>query len=264
MSDQVFVKRLQVEAEAQQAFPCMVEVPAPWPEALSICRTWVGQNLGRYVEGYHLQDADGSVFGQLYYAPSERALVPYEIEPGAAVLYCEWVQRRHQKQGFGRLLFSAFEADMRAQERKGILVECTDQEAQMYYGHYLVRGFNIIHGARGRKLLYLPLIQSGIKFQPLVPTIQPRHGIPVEVLILGGYLCPFETATQVLLLDVASEFGDRVIVRQEPLSPETLHRYGVAYGIFINGHAKLTGAATEEAIRQAIIEEMPAIPRAAS
>lgn len=260
MSDRVVVKRLEAEAEAQQAFPCMVEVPPPWPEALSICRTWVGQNLGRYVEGYHLVDEGGVAIGQLYYAPSERALVPYRIEPAVAVLYCEWVQRRHQKKGYGGQLFSAFMADMHEQGCKGIVVEGTDREDQMHYGHYLARGFSVIHQAGHRRLLYLPLSQPRIEFQPLEATVRPRRGVPVEILILSGYLCPFETATQLLLLEVAREFGDRVALRQEPLSPETLGRYGVAYGIFINGRPKLAGAVTEEAIRQAIIEELSDVP----
>jgi GNAT superfamily N-acetyltransferase len=255
MADQFIVKRLESKKEALDTFSCMSEVPSPWPEALRVCRVWASQNLGQYVEGYHVQDADGTAVGQLYYASSERALVPYQVEPGVAVMYCEWVQRRHQKQGLGRLLFGTFEAEMREQGCKGILVEGTDQEAQMYYRHYLARGFQVIHEDDQRKLLYLPLSQPQIEVQPLESRIQPRRGLPVEILILSGYLCPFETSTQVLLLDVASEFGERVVVRQEPLSPETLQRYGVADGIFINGQRKLTGGVSEEAIRQAILEE---------
>ena len=255
MSDQVVVKRVESEAEAQQAFCCMTEVPTPWPAAVNICRTWVSQNLGRYVEGYHIQDASGATVGQLYYAPSERALIPYVVEPGVAVLYCEWVQCRRQGQGLGRQLFAAFEADARAQGSKGILVEGPTREDQMHYRHFLARGFAVVHEAGDRKLLYLPLNQPLVSVRPLEPRVRPRRGLPVEILILAGYLCPFETAAQMLLLDVVREFGERVLVRQEALTPETLQRYGVAYGVFINGHPKLSGATTEEAIRQAILEE---------
>ncbi len=253
---QTVVKRVESAIEAQRAFCCVAEVPTPWPAALNICRTWVSQNLGRYVEGYHVHEADGAVVGQLYYAASERALIPYEIEPGASVLYCEWVQRRHQGQGLGRQLFAAFEADMRAQGSKGILVEATTREDQMHYRHYLGRGFNVVHEAGDRWLLYLPLSQSRVNFRPLAPRLYPRRGTPVEILILAGYLCPFETASQLLLLEVAREFGERVVIRQEALSIETLQRYGVAYGVFINGSPKLRGVTAEEAIRQAILEEL--------
>ena len=256
MKDRFAVERLRSADAIQEAFPCMDEVPTPWPEALGMCRAWASRNLGRHLEGYHLRDATGKVVGQLYYAASEQALVPYEIEPGVSVMYCEWIQRSYQKQGFGRRLFSTFVADMRGQGHKGILVEATDQEELMHERHYLARGFTLIHEAGHRKLLYLPLHQPQVQVRPLEPRIQPRRGVPVEILILTGYLCPFEASTQILLFEVAREFGNRVTVRQEPLSPETLQRYGVADGIFINGRQKLSGATTEEAIRQAIIEEL--------
>jgi GNAT superfamily N-acetyltransferase len=255
MSEQFMVQRLERKEHADQAFCCMSEVPTPWPKALGLCRAWASQNLGRHVEGYHILDPDGKAVGQLYFALAERALVPYEVEPGVAVMYCEWIQRRHQKQGLGRHLFNAFERDMRQQGCKGILVEATDREELMYHRHYQRRGFEVVHESGHRKLLYLPLNKSQVQFRPLEPRIQPRRGVPVEILILSGYLCPFEASTQVLLVDVVREFGNRVILRQEPLSPESLERYGVADGIFINGRQKLTGAVTEEAVRQAIIEE---------
>jgi len=253
---QVVVNRLRSVEEAQQAYCCMTEVPTPWPEALCLCRDWTAQNLGRYVEGYHLQEAGGTVIGHLYYAPSDWALIPYEIESGVAVIYCEWVQRRYQGQGFGRRLFKAFVADMQEEEYKGILVEGTNLEGQTHYSHYQTRGFQIIHERDHRKVLYLPLSQSHVEVRPLRPQIRPRRGLPVEILILHGYMCPFDASTQVLLLDVVREFGDQVVVRQEWLTPETLQRYGVAKGIFINGRQKLAGATTEEAIRQAIMEEL--------
>ncbi len=256
MSLSFAIKRVQSLEEAQCGFCCMTEVPTPWPEALGLCRAWVSQNLGRHVEGYHAKAADGSVVGQLYYALAEQALVPYEIEPGVAVMYCEWIQRRYQKQEMGRQLFGAFEADLRAQGCKGILVETTDREERMHYRHYLARGFQTVHDAGHSKLLYLGLSQSAVTVRPYQPAIQPRRGAPVEILVLSGYLCPFETSTQMLLLEVAREFGDRVRVRQELLTTETLRRYGVTNGIFINGRPKLAGATTEEEIRQSIVEEL--------
>jgi|YNPNPStandDraft_1061719.scaffolds.fasta_scaffold08694_1 GNAT superfamily N-acetyltransferase len=256
MSDQLVVRALASAEDAQQAFCCMAEVPTPWPEALQLCRAWIGQNLGRHIAGYHALDESGAVIGQLYYAPADQALVPYEIEDGVTVIYCEWVQRRHQGVGVARRLFATLEADAREQGSKGIMVEGTEREEFMHYRHYLARGFQVIHEAGDRKLLYLPLHQPRAWARPLAPRLQPRRGVPVEILILTGYLCPFETAAQLLLLDVAREFGDKVIVRQEPLTRATLERYGVASGIFINGRRKLTGAASEEEIRQAIREEM--------
>ena len=232
MSDyQIEVKRL-TEQDSQQAYCCMTEVPTPWPEALCVCRDWVSQNLHRYVEGYHAQ-VEGNVVGHLYYAPSERALFAYAVEPGATVIYCEWVQRRYQGHGVGHRLFDTFLTDLQSQGCKGILVECTNQEGMMSCRHYTVRGFQTRHESEHKKLLYLPLNQPTIQAQPLAPTMVPRKSAPVEILVLSGYLCPVDVSTQMLLLDIAREFGNQVVVRQEWLTPETLRRFGAARGIFI-------------------------------
>ena len=251
---QVIVKRIQAD-DAPQCYCCMTEVPTPWPEAVCQCRGWIAENLGRYAEGYHAQMGE-QVIGHLYYAASDRALFPYEAEPGAAVLYCEWVQRRYQGQGIGRKLFDAFVSEARAQNVKGILVEATDLEGQMNTRHYGTRGFSVVQEQGHRKLMYLALSQPSITARPLQPSLTPRRRVPVEVLILSSYLCPLDVSTQMLMLDVAREFGDQVVLKQEQLTPESLKRYGVANGIFINGRQKLTGATTEEAIRQAIVEEL--------
>jgi hypothetical protein len=126
----------------------------------------------------------------------------------------------------------------------------------MHNRHYLARGFQVIHESGHRKLLYFPLGKPSVQVRPLQPSITPKSGLPVEILILSGYLCPLDVSTQISLLEVAHEFGNQVVLRQELLTPETLRRYGAANGVFINGRQKLAGAATEEAIRQAIVEEM--------
>jgi N-acetylglutamate synthase-like GNAT family acetyltransferase len=253
---QAEVRRLRGAEDVQGAYCCMTEVPTPWPQTLCLCREWFAQNIGKYVEGYHLHLAGGEVIGHLYYALSERALFPYQVEPGVGVLHCEWVQRRYQERGLGKRLFSTFLDGMREKGIKGILVEATTMEGQMFFQHYVARGFETVYESGHRKLLFLPITQSQVDVRPLEPRIRPRRGTPVEILILSGYTCPFEVSTEMLLRQVAQEFGDRVLLRQVSLTPETLQEYGVAKGIFINGRQKLGGAETEEAIRQAILEEL--------
>ena len=253
---ETIVQRLQNGEDAQKAFCCMMEVPTPWPEALCQCRDWIARNLGRYVEGYHLALADGGVIGHLYYALSENALFGYEIEPGIGVLYCEWVQRRYQGQGLGAQLYTVFLNEMRQTGVKGLLVEATDLVGQMHYQSYLKRSFQVIGEAGHRKLLYLPLSQAQVNARRLVPRIQPRRGIPIEVVILNGYQCPFDVSTHILLRQIAREFGERVILRDVWLTPEILKDYGASRGIFINGVQKLNGGESEDEIRQAILEDL--------
>jgi hypothetical protein len=253
---EVTIQRLNKTEDAQQAYCCMTEVPTPWPGALCACRDWMSENLGHYVEGYHLQLKGSGVVGHLYYALGERALIPYTVEDKVAVMYCEWVQQRYQKQGLGRIIFDAFLEDMEAWGAKGILVEGTDIAGQMHIDHYLSREFTVVLESGRQKLLYRPITQSQIKVEPLHPKIKPRSGVPVEILVLNGYLCPFEVATLILLPGVAREFGDQVVLRQESLTPESLRDYGAARGIFVNGQSLLAGAESEEAIRRIIIEEI--------
>ncbi len=255
-SPQFEVKRLQERAEAEQAFCCMTEVPTPWPQALCVCRDWVAQNLHRHVEGYHAHTLDGEVVGHLYFAASERAIYPYEIEPGAAVLYCVWVQRRYQGQGAGRALFNAFMQDLRAEGCKGILAEATNPESQVDWQRFRHGDPQIIYESSRHKLLYIALAQSSIKVTPFEPSVSPRRGAPVEIVVLSGYTCPIEVSTQLALLQVAQEFGPQVVLRQETLTPQTARHYGVTSGVFINGRQKLAGGATAGAIRQAIAEEL--------
>lgn len=260
MEPEITINRLLRPEDAREAYCCMTEVPTPWPESLSQCRDWVADNLGQHIEGYHAVTGEGEIVGQLYFAPSERALVAYRLEPGAAVIYCEWVQQRHQGQGLGRRLFQAFQADMVAEGCKGIVIEATDLEDQAaaapHYRHYVDRGFRVILQAGTRLLLYLPLAQASITATPLEPQVRIRQGLPVEITLLHGYMCPFEVSTQLLLREVVREFSRRVVLREEWLSPDTLQHYGAAGGIFINGRRSLSGAVSEHAIRQAIIDEL--------
>jgi GNAT superfamily N-acetyltransferase len=254
MSLPVEIHKLSGPDDTQKA--CMGEVPTPWPEALCQCRDWITQNLGMHVEGYHMQLEGGSVIGHLYYAPSEQALFPYLVEPGVGVMYCDWVQQRYQGHGLGKRLFDTFINDLRKAETKGVLIEASDRPGQMYYQIYLKRGFNILQETAHHKLLYLPLSQTRIEVQSIKPRMQYERKIPVEIVIINSYMCPYEVASQIILHGVVKEYGDRVFLRELQLTTETLQEYGNTRGIFINGRQKLQGGETEEAIRLAILEEL--------
>ncbi len=50
--------------DVQQAYPCATESPTPfWADVLSLSRAWFAENLGRPVEGFHLEDESGNVIG---------------------------------------------------------------------------------------------------------------------------------------------------------------------------------------------------------
>ena len=116
--------------------------------------------------------------------------------------------------------------------------------------------YKVVYTIFNRKLLYLPLDQSQVDITPLERHLQPHQGTPVEIVIINGYLCPYEVSSQLVLRQVAMEFADRVVMKEVSLTPETLQYYGDSRGIFINGKQKLLGGESEQAVRQAILEEL--------
>lgn len=252
----VQVKRLLRDDDAQRAYCCMTEVPSPWTNALCQCRDWVREHLGVHVDGYHLQLESGEVIGHIYFSRSENALFSYQVEPGAVVLYCEWVQQRYQRMGFGTRLFEAFITAQRENNAKGILIETTDIEGQMHFSHYQHRGFQTIHESGHQKLMFLPLTAEQVEFQQRQVKIRSRRGIPVEIHLFRGFLCPYEVSTQILVRNIAQEFGNQVVLHEIWLTAETLEKYGAASGVLINGKRKLAGGEAERAVRQAIMEEL--------
>lgn len=251
------IKRLSTIEDANQSFCCMTEVGSPWSDSLCLCRDWIASNLGKYVEGFHIVLEDGVIAGHLYYGLLPEALLAYQVKPeGAGVLYCEWVQRRFHGHGLGKKLFDALLVEMKDRNVPGLLVEATGQEGQMYYKDYFSRGFQEIYAAGDKHLLHLCLSHPTLEVQPMKPRIQPHSGLPVEIVVLYGYLCPYDVSTYLLTRDIAQEFGDQVVLREEWISPETVEIYGESRGIFINGRQKLFGGEPEGAIRQAILEEI--------
>jgi len=238
--------------EAGEAYPCAAESPRPfWADGLELSRGWFAENLGRNVEGFHVEEG-GRVIGHIYWAPSERALVPYRTEPGVAWIYCEWIQQPYQGKSYMRALFSAFVEHLRKEGYKGILVGATDYESYMHYSHFAKRGFNVIREGEGGKLMYLPLGQESVEVEPLTPRIPVGGKDPVEILIVGSRFCPVGAATVLYLREAAAEFGDRVSIVEVPAGPEALARYGVADGIYLNGNPIFFGPVTKDQVRATI------------
>ena len=157
--------------------------------------------------------------------------------------------------GRGTQLFESFLEAQRNKGIKGILVETADLVGQMHFSHYQNRGFQAIYEADHHKLMFLPLSAQKVGFAPRQIQIQPRTGIPIEIHLFRGFLCPYEVSTQNTVRSVAQEFGDQVVLYDVWLTAESLETYGVANGVLINGKQKLAGGETERAVRLAIMEE---------
>ncbi|MCS7240466.1 MAG: GNAT family N-acetyltransferase [Candidatus Bipolaricaulota bacterium] len=248
------VFRLCDPKEAARAYPCATASPRPfWADGLELSRTWFAENLGKHVEGFHVEEA-GQVVGHIYWAPSERALVPYRTEPGVAWLYCEWVQHYCRGRGYMWALFFAFLELLKSEGYKGVLVGATNYEGYMHHSHFAKRGFRKLEGDGG--LMFLPLKQSSVKVEPLKTRVR-REGIaPVEVVVIGSLFCPVGAAAVLYLRKAATELGDRVALKEIPAGPEAIARYGVAEGIFINGEMRFFGPVSEAQVRKILEDEI--------
>lgn len=254
------VRRVQTQEDVEHTYPCATESPIPfWADGVPLCREWFADNLGKYVEGFHLLDESGNVIGHIYWAPSRRALVPYEIEDGVAYIYCEWVQRRHRGKGGMHLLFQEFIAFLNSQGYKGVAVDGTEIEGYMHYQHFLKRGFQVFRQSDGAKLLYYPLSQATVGIKSITAHVVKEGKAEVEILVIGSHFCPVGASAVLAIRKVAQEFGERVSVKEIPASREVLAQYGVADGIFINGKAKFFGPVAESQVRQVIGEELQSL-----
>ncbi len=250
------VYRLSKREDAANTYPCMETPSTLWANGLPLARAWFTDNLGKHVEGFHLEDNSGHIIGHIYWSPSERALISYRIEERVAFLYCEWIQRQYQGRGSLQILFEAFVDFLRAEGYKGILVYGTGMETCMHHRHFAKRGFQVLHEVRDGKLMYLPLSQPTVHVELLPPQVLVTGTAPVEIVIVGSLFCPVAASAVLTIRKVAREFGDQVAVREVPAATEALARYEVADGILVNGKNRFFGPVTEDQVRAAISDEI--------
>jgi len=248
------VKKVTV-GDLEATYCCMSEVPpgASWAESLPESREWFKVNLDKHVEGYHLLDGN-RVVGHVYYETSEKALVPYELEPKIAYIYCTEMLHDYMHKGYGKMLFDHVKEDLKKQGFKGILVDATDLKEYMYYAHFLKQGFKVIKEHEPFKLMYFPLTKESIKVKPIDLSYKPSRD-KVEVTLFNNFFCPVGAHMYHLIKKVAKTFGDKVKIVELDATPETVRRYGTTDPL-INGKIKIFGPASEEAVKKAIQEEI--------
>lgn len=242
--------------DSESTYCCMGESPpgVKWIEHLGESREWFKANLGKHVEGYHLIDDNGKVVGHVYYASSERALLPFEVEPKVAFVYCTEMLRSYTRKGYGKLMFDYMKADLKGQGWKGILVDATDIREYMYHEHFSKQGFKTILEHRPFKLMYFPLNQPTVKAKPVEINYTPSKD-KAEVTLFNLPFCPVGAYMHHTIKRIAQSFGDKVTIVEIEPTQETIRRIGTTDPL-INGKIKLFGPASEEDIKKAIQEEI--------
>lgn len=248
------VKKVNLD-DLETTYCCMTEVPqgVSWAEALPESREWFKTNLGKHIEGYHLLDGN-KVVGHIYYETSENALLPFEVEPDVACIYCTEMLHDYIHKGNGKLMFDYVKENLKKEGFKGIMVDATNFKEYMYYEHFLKQGFKIITEHGLFKLMYFPLTAESIKVRPLDLNYTPSKD-KVEVTLFRNFFCPVGVHMYHRIKKVAGSFGDKVKTVEIELTPETVHRYGTTDPL-INGKIKIFGPASEDDVKKAIQEEI--------
>jgi len=253
------VKRVGLE-DLEATYCCMNELPpgASWSEALPESREWFRKNWGKQVEGYHLLD-DGKVVGHVYYESSEKAPIPFEIEPNVAFIYCTEMLRDYMHKGYGKMMLDHVKNDLKKEGFKGILVDATDFQGYLHHSHFAKQDFKIIKEHGPFKLMYFPLKKESVEVKPLEVKYKPSKD-KVEVTLFKMFFCPVGAYMHHMIKNVAQSFGDKVkIVEIEP-TLENVRKYGTSDPL-INGKIKLLGPASEHDVRKAIEEEIDQFKR---
>jgi N-acetylglutamate synthase-like GNAT family acetyltransferase len=250
------VKKVTLD-DLEGTYCCMSESPpgVSWAEHMLESREWFKRNLDGHVEGYHLVDeSSGKVVGHIYYVSSEKMLLPFEVEPNVAFIYCTEMLKPYMRKGYGRIMLDYMKADLKKQGCKGILVDATGFESYMHHEHFSKQGFKTILEHEPFKLMYFPLNQATVKAKPLGINYQPTKD-KVEVTLFKIFFCPVGAYMYHTIKRIAQSFGDQVeIVEIEP-TQETIMRIGTTDPL-INGKLKLFGPESEEDIKKAIQEEI--------
>jgi len=248
------VKRVTLD-DLEATYCCMGEIPpnVSWTDFLAESRDWFKDHLGKHVEGYHLLDGD-KVVGHIYYAVSENALIPYEVESGVACVYCTEMLKDYMHKGYGKMMFDYMKNDLRKQGFKGIVVPATEFKEWMHYELFLKQGFKVVKEHSSYKVMYFPLFKESITLKVLNLNYTPLKD-KVEVTLFSNAFCPVGAYMYHLIKKVAESFGSKVKIVEIEATPETVRKYGTADPL-INGKIKMFGPASEKDVKKAIQEEI--------
>jgi len=219
------VKKVTID-DLETTYCCMNEVPpsVSWPEYLPESRQWFRANLGKHVEGYHLLDGD-KVVGHVYFATSEKALIPFEIEPEVACIYCTEILRDYMHKGYGKMMFDYMKNDLRKEGFKGILIPATEFKEWMHYELFLKQGFKVIKEHSPYKVMYFPLTKESISVKVLKLNYTPSKSKVEVTLFKNHFFCPVGVDMYHLIKKVAQRFGDKVKIVEIDTTPETVRKY---------------------------------------
>jgi GNAT superfamily N-acetyltransferase len=234
-------------------YPCICEEStiqfAPGKDAK---KSWIKQRMNK---GYAGQIAyeQGKPVGFVDYLPIEYTPDPIAGED-LFFLNCIYIIKAYQGRSFGKALLSAAEREAK-RTKKGMAVAAFDNEYSFMPASYFIKaGYKEVD--RRRKLVLLTKT-----FKPVSPPffLEPGYKpqlIPgkVAVELFWSGRCPHNPVAINRVKKVCGEFPNNVIFKEFLTGDlEVARRYGISFGIFINGEGKFCGPPpSEEKIREVL------------
>jgi GNAT superfamily N-acetyltransferase len=232
-------------------YPCICEDSttqfAPGKEARI---SWIKQRLNKRYEG-QIAYEQRSPIGFVDYLP-----IQYTPDPIAGedlfILNCIYVIRVCQGRGFGKALLSAAEREAK-RTKKGMAVTAFANEHLFMPASYFIKaGYEEVD----RRANLVLLTKT---FKPVSPPFFLEWGykpqlIPGKVVVevFWSGRCPHNPIAIDRVKKICGEFPNNVILKEFSTEDlEVARRYGISFGIFINGEGKFCGPPpSEEEVRE--------------
>ena len=176
--------------------------------------------------------------GFLYVMPIE--ICPWgPIGRDLLVIPCLFVKTTHTRQGIGRALVKAAEAEVPRQRRKGIVTVAFYHDFWfMPAGFFENLGFSVADrkGDVGMLWKISDLTVETPRFLERNYDFKPQPGRVVVDMFYNSF-CLTSNAEAQRVREISSEFGDAVVLNEYCAdNPESFSAYQIPRGIFVNGH----------------------------
>ncbi|MCD6494900.1 GNAT family N-acetyltransferase [Candidatus Bipolaricaulota bacterium] len=225
---------------------CLEDWSAEMKDAGDKKRLWYDKMQGRGLRVKLSLDDTGTVGGMIQYAPIEHTFVEGK---DLYFIYCIWVhgykrgRGNFQKQGMGKALLAAAEADAAERGAKGMVAWGVSLPFWMRASWFKKHGYLKVDKKGMQVLLWKPFTDAAIPPKWIKEKKKPEriHGQVTVTSFISGW-CSAQNIVYERAKRAAAEFGDKVVFQEiDTFDRPTLLEWGNSDALFIDGKEVRTG-----------------------
>ena len=225
---------------------CLEDWSAEMKDAGDKKRLWYDKMQGRGLRVKLSLDDTGTVGGMIQYAPIEHTFVEGK---DLYFIYCIWVhgykrgRGNFQKQGMGKALLAAAEADAGERGAKGMVAWGVSLPFWMRASWFKKHGYRKVDKKGMQVLLWKPFTDAAIPPKWIKEKKKPEriHGQVTVTSFISGW-CSAQNIVYERAKRAAAEFGDKVVFQEiDTFDRPTLLEWGNSDALFIDGKEVRTG-----------------------